>query len=136
MDIIIPSLEALEEAAQQFLEATRGRHVIALLAPMGAGKTTFTSALCRQLGVTDDVASPTFAIINEYGSPEHKVIYHFDCYRLRSLAEALDIGVEDYLASPHLCIIEWPEVIEPLLPDDTLYVRLEVMPDGARLLSF
>ena len=103
---------------------------------MGTGKTTFISALCDVLGVDDTVNSPTFAIVNEYYSRRwEEPVYHFDFYRLRSLDEARAIGLEDYLSSGHLCLMEWPEVIEPLLPDDTLVVRLTENPDGSRTLE-
>ena len=109
---------------------------LAFLAPMGTGKTTFISALCDALGVDDVVNSPTFAIVNEYYSRRwEEPVYHFDFYRLRSLDEARAIGLEDYLSSGHLCLMEWPEVIEPLLPDDTLVVRLTENPDGSRTLE-
>ncbi len=109
---------------------------LAFLAPMGTGKTTFISALCEALGVEDTVNSPTFAIVNEYYSRRwEEPVYHFDFYRLRTLDEARAIGLEDYLASGHLCLIEWPELVEPLLPDDTLVVRLTETPDGSRTLE-
>ena len=109
---------------------------LAFLAPMGTGKTTFISALCEALGVDDVVNSPTFAIVNEYYSRRwEEPVYHFDFYRLRSLDEARAIGLEDYLSSGHLCLMEWPEIIEPLLPDDTLVVRLSENPDGSRTLE-
>ena len=113
-----------------------GRRPVCFLAPMGTGKTTFISALCDALGVDDTVNSPTFAIVNEYYSRRwQEPVYHFDFYRLRSLDEARAIGLEDYLSSGRLCLMEWPEVIEPLLPDDTLVVRLTENPDGSRTLE-
>ena len=178
--IEIPNLEALPQAAEQFLAYLEGAQTpippstpstgvispsltgegwrgaegsrdgerlgvsgvsgvsrsLAFLAPMGTGKTTFISALCEALGVDDVVNSPTFAIVNEYYSRRwQEPVYHFDFYRLRSLDEARAIGLEDYLSSGHLCLMEWPEVIEPLLPDDTLVVRLTENPDGSRTLE-
>lgn len=108
--------------------------VYAFDAPMGAGKTTFISELCRDLG-TDDVAnSPTFAIVNVYGLPNGQEIYHFDCYRLKDIREAVDFGAEDYLYSGNYCFIEWPDIIDPLLPEDTVFVRIIVQDNGNRQL--
>lgn len=135
-EINIPNISALPKAAEEFLRALGSRRVVALLAPMGTGKTTFTSALCEALGVEDTVTSPTFAIINEYYSTKwDEPIYHFDFYRLRDLEEARAIGLEDYLYSGHLCLLEWPEIVESLLPDDATVVRLEELPDGSRRLT-
>lgn len=135
MEIKIKSEEALPEAAAEFLKAAEGASVIAFDAPMGAGKTTFISALCRAMGVEDDVSSPTFSIVNEYVGDDDRLIYHFDCYRLENLEEALDMGAEDYLESGNLCLIEWPDVIEPLLPGDTLRVAIREEADGSRILT-
>ena len=124
--INIPNLDALEAAAREFAAAMGDYTVYAFYGEMGAGKTTFISALCRVLGVEDDMAnSPSFSIINEYRSDTTaELIYHFDCYRLQDEHEAEDIGVEDYFDSGALCLIEWPERIEDLLPDDTVTVRI------------
>ena len=104
---------------------------------MGAGKTTFISALCRELGVREDaVGSPTFAIVNEYRTASGDPVFHFDFYRIERPEEALDIGLYDYLDSGCLCLIEWPENIEGLLPDDTLIVNIDVLPDGTRNLRW
>ena len=104
---------------------------------MGAGKTTFTTALCRRLGVrTDAVSSPTFAIVNEYRTGSGEPVYHFDFYRINKLEEALDIGLYDYLDSGALCLMEWPENIEELLPEETLKVSIAVGPDGSRTLTW
>lgn len=128
--------EVLVEQAEEVVRALGSRRVVALLAPMGTGKTTFTSALCKALGVEDTITSPTFAIVNEYFSTRwNEPIYHFDFYRLRDLDEARAIGLEDYLYSGHLCLLEWPELIESLLPADTVVVRLEELPDGSRRLT-
>ena len=108
-----------------------------LLLPMGAGKTTFTTAICHQLGVRDDaVSSPTFSIVNEYKRGDGQSMYHFDFYRIEHLEEALDIGLFDYLDSGCLCIMEWPENIEALLPDDTLKVYIRVNDDLSRTISW
>jgi tRNA threonylcarbamoyladenosine biosynthesis protein TsaE len=104
---------------------------------MGAGKTTFTTAVCKALGVREDaVSSPTFAIVNEYRAGDGKPVFHFDFYRLEDPAEALDIGLYDYLDSGHLCLMEWPENVEPLLPEETLRVHISVLPDHSRLLEW
>ena len=136
-EIIIRGLEDLDRAADRFLEETAGRSLIAFYAPMGAGKTTFTTALCRRLGVREDaVSSPTFAIVNEYRTGSGEPMYHFDFYRIAKPAEALDIGFYDYIDSGSLCIMEWPENIEELLPEETLRVRISVLPDGTRRLDW
>lgn len=135
--IQIPDREALPEAAREFVAAMGDNTVFAFYGEMGAGKTTFISELCRALGVEDDpTGSPTFAIINEYRSDTTaELIYHFDLYRLESLSEAMDIGVEDYLDSGAVCLIEWPDVIEDILPLDTVRVDLKVNEDGGRTLT-
>ncbi|MBQ0049319.1 MAG: tRNA (adenosine(37)-N6)-threonylcarbamoyltransferase complex ATPase subunit type 1 TsaE [Bacteroidales bacterium] len=148
--IKINDLNALPEAALPFFDAIGNRRVIAFYGKMGAGKTTFISALCNLLQVEDAVASPTFAIVNEYqaASDLHvddqterlaafagKPIFHFDFYRIRCLDEAKDIGIDDYFYSGNLCLIEWPELIEPLLPDDTVTVHLTEESDGTRTLT-
>jgi len=141
MVIHIQSLQDIAQAARQFLAAAKDHTVFAFYGKMGAGKTTFIKALCQALGVTDDVvASPTFAIVNEYAiNPEaaavatpYKQIYHFDFYRIKKLSEAYDMGCEDYFYSGQPCFIEWPELIEPLLPDDAVAVKIEEQTDGSR----
>lgn len=135
--INIPSLESMHAAAQEFLADTEGHSLIAFRAPMGAGKTTFISALCRSLGVdADAVSSPTFAIVNEYRTANEESIYHFDFYRIEDGREALDIGLYEYLDSGCLCLMEWPENVADLLPEETLMVSIEVMEDGTRRLSW
>ncbi len=136
-EILIKSLEGLDAAASEFLRLTGERNLIAFYAPMGAGKTTFITALCRSLGVRDDaVASPTFAIVNEYAAASGESIYHFDFYRITKDAEALDIGLYDYLDSGCLCLMEWPENIENLLPEETLKVAILPLPDGSRSVTW
>lgn len=133
----ISGLEGLDSAAAAFLAALGERRLVALHGSMGAGKTTFTTALCRCMGVREDaVSSPTFALVNEYRAASGEPVYHFDFYRIEHLEEALDIGLYDYLDSGHLCLMEWPENIAPLLPEETLWVNLEVNPDGSRTLSW
>jgi len=135
--IQIAGLEDLERAAREFLEAIGNHTLIAFYAPMGAGKTTFTTAICKVLGVKEDaISSPTFAIVNEYRSGNGEPVYHFDFYRIERPEEALDIGLYDYLDSGNLCLMEWPENIEALLPEETLRVHISVNPDGSRTVSF
>lgn len=131
--IEVKSLSALDAAAAQFLKLTAGHSLIAFHARMGAGKTTFITALCRCLGVSEDaVSSPTFAIVNEYKSHSGKSIFHFDFYRIEEDSEALDIGLYDYLDSGCLCLMEWPENIASLMPEETLDVYIKVDDDGVR----
>ncbi len=135
-EIQIKTPENLPEAAREFASLMGDETVYAFRGEMGAGKTTFISALAKELGVEDDTAnSPSFAIINEYRSDTTaELIYHFDLYRLESVEEALEIGIEDYFDSGALCLLEWPERIEPLLPDDTVEVEVRVNPDESRTL--
>ncbi len=136
-EIAINGLSEIEQAASEFLKQIGDNKIIAFYAPMGAGKTTFTTALCHQLGVKEDaVSSPTFAIVNEYRTVNGKTIYHFDFYRINELREALDIGYYDYIDSGDLCLIEWPENIEELLPEETLRVHISIRPDQSRLLTW
>ena len=138
IELNIASLEQLEQAAYKFMTEMGDYTVFAFYGEMGAGKTTFINELCKQLGVESDItSSPSFAIINEYRSDRTaELIYHFDCYRLETEAEAQDIGDEDYFDSGALCFIEWPERIEGLLPDDTVRVDITVNPaDNSRTLK-
>ena len=135
--IQIAGLQDLERAAKEFLQLLGSHTLVAFYAPMGAGKTTFTTALCKVLGVEEDaISSPTFAIVNEYRGKGGRPVFHFDFYRIDNPAEALDIGLYDYLDSGELCLMEWPENIEGLLPEETLRVQISVQPDGSRLLSW
>ncbi|MBQ0116088.1 MAG: tRNA (adenosine(37)-N6)-threonylcarbamoyltransferase complex ATPase subunit type 1 TsaE [Bacteroidales bacterium] len=133
MEIQISNLDNIGQAARDFMAAMGDYTVFAFYGGMGAGKTTFINALCRELGVeTDPTGSPSFAIINEYRSDTTaELIYHFDCYRLENEAEAVDLGAEDYFDCGAVCLIEWPERIENLLPDDT--VRVDVVVDEETL---
>lgn len=137
MKIEIPNREALPQAAKEFAAQMGDETVYAFYSEMGAGKTTFIGELCRALGVEDDLAnSPSFSIINEYRSDTTaELIYHFDLYRLENIDDALEIGVEDYFDSGALCLLEWPERIEALLPDDTVKVHITVNPDESRTLT-
>ncbi|MBR6931956.1 MAG: tRNA (adenosine(37)-N6)-threonylcarbamoyltransferase complex ATPase subunit type 1 TsaE [Bacteroidales bacterium] len=135
--ITIKSLEELDRAAGTFLREIGDHSLIAFYAPMGAGKTTFTTAVCKALGVREDaVSSPTFAIVNEYRAASGEPVYHFDFYRIGKVSEALDIGFYDYIDSSALCLMEWPENIEEILPEETLKVHISVLPDESRLLTW
>ncbi len=131
-EVQIQNIADLDRAAKEFLEKIEDRTLVALFAPMGSGKTTFTTAICRVLGVTDPVGSPTFAIVNEYMRADGEPMYHFDFYRINKLQEAVEIGLYDYLDSGCLCIMEWPENVEELLPEETLKVQIRVNPDQSR----
>ena len=134
-EIKIQSLEQIREAARQFIEAMDDHTVFAFYGKMGAGKTTFIKAVCEELGVTDMVTSPTFAIVNEYRSDTTgELIYHFDFYRIKKLEEVYDMGYEYYFYCGALCFIEWPELIEELLPGDTVKVTIEEVESGERRL--
>ena len=136
MEIKIQSLEHIHEAAREFIAAMGDNTVFALYGKMGAGKTTFIKALCQELGVEDVVTSPTFAVINEYRSDiAGELIYHFDFYRIKKLEEVYDMGYEDYFYSGALCFIEWPELVEELLPGNTIKVTIEEQEDGSRRLT-
>lgn len=136
MEITINSIDDIAQAARDFKAAIGEHRVIAFHGEMGAGKTTFIKALCAEFGVTDNVASPTFAIINEYLAGDGSTIYHFDLYRMETIADLQNIGVEDYFYSGNFCLVEWPELAEPLLPGDTLHVTITVLPDKTRKISF
>ncbi len=128
--IEIGSLDELDNVAREVLDSLAGRTVVAFDAPMGAGKTTLISRIAAMLNADDDVASPTFAIVNQYEGD--RTIFHFDMYRIERVEEALDFGCEEYFASGELCLVEWPEKIEPLLPEDTMVVRIEIKSDTER----
>ena len=121
-------------ALRTLLEITAPRKVIAFDGAMGAGKTTFIKQLCEELGTEDIVNSPTFAIVNVYETREGEV-YHFDCYRLKELREAIDLGAEEYFYSGNYCFIEWPDIIEPLLPTDVVRLQISVLENGDRQLT-
>lgn len=135
--IHIENVAALGKAAGEFAALMGDKTVFAFFGEMGAGKTTFINALCRTLGVEEDIAnSPSFSIINEYRSDTTaELIYHFDLYRLENIDEAFDIGVEDYFDSGALCLLEWPERIENLLPDDTVRIDIKINDDLSRDLT-
>ena len=131
MEILLPDPEALRDRVPELLAALGRRRKIALYGDLGAGKTTLVKAICAHLGVQEQTASPTFALINEYSYTDADgrlaLIHHLDLYRLRSLAEALDIGVEEVLDGPWYCFIEWPQLVEPLLPADAVKIQLEII---------
>lgn len=151
--IRIDSLESIDKSADEFLKAIGDCRHIAFNAPMGAGKTTFISAICRCLGAEDEASSPTFSLVNEYplsgntggeladnkagyAGIEGKPVFHFDFYRIETPEEALDMGLDDYWDSGALCLMEWAENVEQFLPDDTLQVNIDVQEDGSRIVSF
>ena len=143
MEIKIQNLETIREAAREFINNIGVRRVFAFYGKMGAGKTTFVKAICEELGVEDVITSPTFAIVNEYEvnnaellSLHSSSIYHFDFYRIKKLEEVYDMGYEEYFYSGSLCFIEWPELIEEVLPEDAVRVTIEENTDGSRSVKF
>ena len=135
MEIKISDLDHIRETAREFIDNMGNRKVFAFYGKMGAGKTTFIKAVCEELGVEDVITSPTFAIINEY-SGKDDTIYHFDFYRIKKLEEVYDMGYEDYFYSGALCFIEWPELIEEVLPEDAVKVQIIEKEDGTRAILF
>lgn len=137
MEIRINDLDGIKAAAQQFAEAMGVRRVFAFYGGMGAGKTTFIKAVCEEMGISDVITSPTFAIVNEYSDDERGLmVYHFDFYRIKKLEEVYDMGYEEYFYSGGYCFIEWPELIEEILPADAVKVSIEELADGSRVVKF
>ena len=142
MEITITDIEHIGDAARQFVDVIGDHRVFAFYGSMGAGKTTFIKAICEQLGVEDVITSPTFAIVNEYTlNTQHSTlntqqIFHFDFYRIKRLEEVYDMGYEDYFYSGSICFIEWPELIEEILPDDAVRVSITEQENGCRVVSF
>ncbi len=136
MEIRINDINEIRSAARQFIDSMPAGKVFAFYGKMGAGKTTFIKAICEEMGVDDVITSPTFAIVNEYETAEAETIYHFDFYRIKKLDEVYDMGYEEYFYSGNLCFIEWPELIEDLLPDDATKVTIEEAEDGSRVITF
>ena len=136
MEIRIDNLAHINEAAKQFVAAMGDNTIFAFYGHMGAGKTTFIKAICEELGVKDVITSPTFAIVNEYTDGQGEPVYHFDFYRIKKQEEVYDIGFEDYVESGSVCLMEWPELIEDILPADTVKVSITEQPDGTRLVEF
>ena len=127
--------EELQEVARKLISNFSHIKVWCFNAEMGAGKTTLAKKICKELGVKDEMSSPTFGIVNEYLASDGKGIYHFDFYRLKDIEEAIDIGVEEYLYSGNLCLLEWPEIIDPLLPDEYLQISIKLVGDNTRSLT-
>ena len=141
MIISIQDISSINEAAREFISQIGEHRVFAFYGKMGAGKTTFIKAVCEELGVDDVITSPTFAIVNEYTPssallPPSSKIFHFDFYRIKKLEEVYDMGYEDYFYSGSLCFIEWPELIEELLPEDAVRVTIVEDADGSRTINF
>lgn len=135
MRIEIPSIDKIQEAARLFVSQMGDAKVFALYGQMGAGKTTFVKAVCQELGVEDVVTSPTFALVNEYTAGDGSPVFHFDFYRVKSLEEVYDMGFEDYLYGGALCLVEWPELVEELLPRDAVAVTIRTNADGSRSIA-
>ena len=135
MEITIKSLDTIQEAAKEFINRMGEGKVFAFYGKMGAGKTTFIKALCETLGVKDVITSPTFSLINEYTDGKGNSIYHFDFYRIKKLEEVYYMGYEDYFYSGNLCLLEWPELIEEILPENVIKVTIEEQADGTRKLK-
>ena len=126
-EIVIDSLDELKRVAEAVIESLEGRNVVALCGAMGAGKTTRVSAIMEHLGSEDTVTSPTFALVNQYATADADTVYHFDFYRINRIEEVFDMGYEEYFYSGNLCLVEWPELIEDLLPEDAMVVRIEIL---------
>ncbi len=135
MELKIESLEKIGTVASQFIEQMNNRTIFAFNGKMGAGKTTFIKAICETMGVKETVNSPTFSIVNEYEAADGRTIYHFDCYRINKIQEALDLGAEEYLYSGNLCFIEWSENIAPLLPYSIVNVDIEEIENEIRIIT-
>lgn len=136
MELKINHIDDINEVARQFVDQMGDHKIFAFYGKMGAGKTTFIKAMCEELGVTDVINSPTFAIVNEYMDGKGESIYHFDFYRIKRVEEVYDIGFDEYIYSGNLCLMEWPELIEQLLPEETMRVDIMENPDGTRVIRF
>ncbi len=140
LELVAKTEADLSGMVVKLLDFAGSRKIIALSGDLGAGKTAFTKAFCRHFDVKDHVTSPTFSLVNEYSfvdqSGKEQTIYHLDLYRLRSVDEAYGIGIEDYLYSESYCLIEWPDIIEELMPDDIVYIKISILPDSSRKILF
>jgi tRNA threonylcarbamoyladenosine biosynthesis protein TsaE len=134
MKIIIKQLTDLPVAAHKFLDLTGKNRVFAFYGGMGAGKTTIIKAICEELGATDLVSSPSFTLVNEYRTNEGSALYHIDFFRIRNLSEVFDFGIEEYLSSGSYCFIEWPELVEEILPENTVKVKIRVGEEDERII--
>ncbi|MDR2027705.1 MAG: tRNA (adenosine(37)-N6)-threonylcarbamoyltransferase complex ATPase subunit type 1 TsaE [Prevotellaceae bacterium] len=132
MQSFVTGLEDIQDTAKQICRCLNGHKIIALYGNMGAGKTTLIKAICHEAGVGESVTSPTFSLVNEYKTFDNKTVYHFDFYRINSIAEVYDLGYEEYFYSGELCFIEWPEMIEELLPENTLRIYIKVLDNNKR----
>lgn len=137
MTLTINDIATIRDTAREFINHIPPQHkVLAFYGAMGAGKTTFIKAVCEEMGVEDVITSPTFAIVNEYTDAEGQPVYHFDFYRIKKMEELYDMGYEEYLNSGGFCLMEWPEMIEEALPDDTLRITIKENADGSRSVEF
>ena len=141
MELIVESLDGLKDAVKALLEFAGGRKKMTFSGEIGAGKTTFIKMFCQYFEVTQEVVSPTFSLINEYTFTDRKnntkqLIHHIDLYRLKNLDEAIDIGIEDYLYDDHYCLIEWPEIINPILPEQHVKINFEILDNSSRKIIF
>lgn len=134
MEIIIKDKRHINAAARELLKNTGGRKIIAFYGSMGAGKTTIIKAVCENLGAIDYATSPTFTLVNEYKTESGNSLFHFDFYRIKKTEEVFDFGIEEYFTGESYCFLEWPELIEDILPEETLRIRIEVKDDGQRIL--
>ncbi len=133
--IVISSIDGLPMVAEKILSSFKGKRLFAFQGTMGAGKTTLIKEICRQLQVVEVVNSPTFSLVNEYTTAAGGFVYHFDFYRIKKIEEAYDFGYEEYFFGEGICLIEWPEVIEELIPEDTVAVKIDLLPNGSRKFS-
>ena len=136
ISIEISNIKDLQKAAKKFLGYFSKPEIFAFYGEMGSGKTSFIQSVCQELNVLDVVTSPTFSLVNEYKSSQHGMLYHFDFYRIQNIREVFDLGYEEYFFQDKYCFIEWPEMIESLLPESSIKVYLEVVSQGKRRLSF
>jgi len=136
MEIIVNNIDELTVAAHQVFAYAKGRNIMTFLGEIGAGKTTFIQRICQQLGVEEAVTSPTFSLVNEYTNTKGDTIYHIDLYRLKNEEEAINIGIEEYLDRATYCFIEWPRIIENLLPDEVVRISMETLADSKRKIVF